>query len=317
MATPSIYHRSKKSWSHKNQPGTIVSFTTVQNPPAGFPQGSRTIGLIELEDGTRVMGQLNVPENTTLEIGMEVMPRMKLQQVNEQGLRIYDVAYELVVGSPVKTPRRGVSTPVIQGEFPGYIIALTGPSGVGKSTVSMLMGKTLNEHVEKVPILTTREPKDGDDGEYRYISPQKFAALRRTGKLAALTDIPSESERRRYGYLASDIESIWSAGKTPVVVTELELLQGLSDHFGRRSILSFGLLPPGKSKRTMLSALLHRLRERSRETEEQIAERMLNAQRDLEFFEERSELFDHLLVNENLDKVLETLKGHVLKLQEA
>ena len=62
----------------------------------------------------------------------------------------------------------------------------------------------------------------------------------------------------------------------------------------------------------MLSQLLHRLRSRGRDTERHIRDRMKNAERDLDFFEERSELFDHILVNEDLDVVLETLKGHVL-----
>ena len=62
----------------------------------------------------------------------------------------------------------------------------------------------------------------------------------------------------------------------------------------------------------MLSQLLHRLRSRGRDTERHIQDRMKNAERDLDFFEERSELFDHILVNEDLDVVLETLKGHVL-----
>ena len=44
---------------------------------------------------------------------------------------------------------------------------------------------------------------------------------------------------------------------------------------------------------------------------------MKNAERDLDFFEERSELFDHILVNEDLDVVLETLKGHVLGTEQS
>jgi len=96
----------------------------------------------------------------------------------------------------------------------------------------------------------------------------------------------------------------------------MHLLQGLASHFGRRSILSFGLLPPGKSKRQMLSSLLHRLRSRGRDTEPEIEDRMRNAKEDLTFFEERQELFDHIIVNDHLETVFEHLKGHVLKYAE-
>jgi guanylate kinase len=66
----------------------------------------------------------------------------------------------------------------------------------------------------------------------------------------------------------------------------------------------------------MLSQLLHRLRLRGRETEEQIQERLANAKADLRFFDESRDLFDHILVNEDLDTVVQTLKGHVLALAE-
>jgi guanylate kinase len=206
---------------------------------------------------------------------------------------------------------------VEQEEFAGYMLALTGPSGVGKSTISGLLAQMFEPYVAKVPIITTRKRKDGDDGEYRYVSRRHFEQLQKSGALAAVTDIPSQDEERLYAYRKTDLEAIWAAGKIPVVVTEMHLLQGLAQTYGRRSLLSFGLLPPGKSKRTRLSQLLRRLRTRGRETEEQIAERLKNAEHDLKFFEDRSDLFDHLLVNEDLDGVLEMLKQRVPALKKA
>jgi len=228
-------------------------------------------------------------------------------RVNTEGLRLYDVSYEVL------TEVRELSKP----KFPGYILALSGPSGVGKTTVSLLLSTVISEYVEKVPIVTTRSPKEGDDGEYHYVSETKFTEMQRRGEIVAETSIPSASEHRRYGYRSSDVEAIWRKGKIPVVVTEMGLLQDLAAHYGRRSILSCGLLPPGKSKRAMLSQLLHRLRSRGRDTEEHIRERIRNAAIDLQFFRDRSDLFDHIIVNEDLDAVVESLKGHVLELQEA
>ena len=94
----------------------------------------------------------------------------------------------------------------------------------------------------------------------------------------------------------------------------MHLLQGLSSHFGRRSVVSFGLLPPGRSRRVMLSHLLHRLRSRGRDTEEQIRDRLENAKEDLRFFRRQKHLFDHILVNEDLETVLSLLKGHIVGL---
>lgn len=301
--TPSIIARTQKQNAKKMQEGTLLTYTVVKNPPAGFGSKPRVIGLIELDDKTKVLGQLLVQNTHMLAIGQRVKPRMTLSRINEAGLRIYEVAYEVLVQ---------VST---EGEvFRGYLLALTGPSGVGKSTVSSLLHTAFSDYVERVPILTTRAPKKGDDGEYRYLPLKQFLSLKENGDIIAATEIPSTTEERWYGYQAKDIEAIWAKGKIPVVVTEMHLLQGLADHYTRRSILSFGLLPPGSSKRTMLSHLLHRLRTRGRDSEESIQDRLKNAEKDLAFFEERRELFDDLVVNEDLAHVVDTLKSHVLGL---
>lgn len=189
-----------------------------------------------------------------------------------------------------------------------YILALTGPSGVGKSTISRVLAQSFGDVIVPVPIVTSRAPKAGDDGEYRYVSLVEFEALRDGGHLVAFTNIPSSTEDRWYGYVAEDIESICQSGKLPVVITEMHLLQGLADHYGRRFILSFGLLPPGNSKRMMLSHLLHRLRTRGRETEAQIADRLRNAEEDLQFFDDHKDLFNRMLVNEDLQHAVQAFQ---------
>lgn len=294
--TPPALARQQKTLRKKMQEGTIVSWTRVMRPPAEYGSSPRTIGLILLKDGTQVMGEI-AGENAA--IGKHVTPRMRLNRITEEGLRIYDVAYEITVRKAVEK---------LPSPFPGYVLAFTGPSGVGKSTITRMLVHMAGDYAENVPILTTRRPKKGDESEYRYVSERRFMELKKTGKVVAATEIPSQTESRHYGYLASDIATIWKRGKLPVVVTEMHLLQDLARHYGRRSILSFGLLPPGKSKRAMLSALLHRLRERGRDTEAAIKDRINNAVRDLQFFKERADLFDHLIVNENLEAVVETVR---------
>lgn len=310
MPHPSIAHRAKLNRKRKMQGGTIVSFTTVSHPPAGFGSSPITIGIIELEDGNKVTGQLLVSQNALPVIGQKVHPRMQRIRTNEQGLHLYDAVYELVTEKPVEVEEA-------LSEFPGYIVALYGPSGVGKSTVSNLLTTMLSEYVGNVPIMTTRKKKKGDDGEYQYMCEQDFMKLREKNEIIAATEIPSSSEKRWYGYREKDIRTIWEAGKIPVVITEQNLLQELSNHYGRRSVLSFGLLPPGKSRRVMLSQLLHRMRTRGRDTEKHMQDRIKNAEKDLDFFEERKELFDHILVNEDLDTVVQALKGHVLQTERS
>ncbi|OGG50313.1 hypothetical protein A2763_01470 [Candidatus Kaiserbacteria bacterium RIFCSPHIGHO2_01_FULL_54_36] len=196
-------------------------------------------------------------------------------------------------------------------KFPGYILALTGPSGVGKSTIRRMLAETCSAYVEDIAIITTRNPKKGDDGEYIYATPKEFEGMVREGTIVASTVIPSSNENRQYGYRGVDIEAVWNKGKVPVVITETQLLESLAHYYGRRAILSFGLLPPGESKRAKLSQLLHRLRGRGRETEEHIRDRLKNAEHDMAIFTERKDLFDHVLVNEDLLSLIALVRKKV------
>jgi len=295
-----IAYRALKHEREKFLPGAVLSFTTLSHPPRHFGHRPRTIGLIELESGRRVLGPLLAEKPF---IGQSVRPRMRLSHVTDEGLRVYEVAYEACATKAVALQK-----------LPRYILALTGPSGVGKSTVSKMLTRACSEYAANVPIITTRSPKPGDDGEYVHVAPDEFERMKHSGAIVAATQIPSLSENRQYGYRGTDIEAIWREGKLPVVVTEIHLLEGLAYHYGRSTILSFGLLPPGRTKRAKLSQLLHRLRTRGRETEDNIQDRLKNAERDLTFFRERKDLFDHIVVNEDLRSMVASMKDKVLGL---
>ena len=306
--TAPIVYRTHRRLQHKMQAGTILSLTTIVHHPTGFGVKPRSVGLIRLDDGSRICGQLILPDphaDSRALIGCRVQPCLRLHRVNEQGLRIYDVAYDVLSGV------RDADAP-----FPGYILALTGPSGVGKTTISEALTRIASQYAERVPIVTTRVPAASDNEEYVHVTDGEFHAMETAGKLAAITQIASTAEDRRYGYRSADIERIWQERKIPVVVTEMHLLQGLAARYGRRAILSCGLLPPGRSRRMMLSCLLHRLRTRGRDSAESIADRMKNAEGDLALLHSRGELFDHMIVNDDLDTVVSTLQGHMMELQK-
>ena len=144
--TPPALARRQRKRTSVSQDGIILSYTIVRHPPAGFPAVPHTIGLIELEDGSRVCGNII----GTPVIGAHVSPRMRRTTITSEKLRVYDIAYEVVATKP---------TSVVDEKFQGYILALTGPSGVGKTTVSRMLSKVCSEYVEQVPIITTRNKK--------------------------------------------------------------------------------------------------------------------------------------------------------------
>lgn len=278
------------------QAGTILSFTTVRHPPAGFGTEPYTVALIRLQNGTKVLAQIT--RNSVLPvIGSTVVPHMRKIRTMQNGLFVNDLKYEVLVR---KTEPMFTVT--------SYVLAVSGPSGVGKTTIAKALLSLFATYAEQVPIITTRKAKRGDMEPYIHIDEKAFTSMIEKGDIISHTSMPSASETRKYGYRLKDIEAIWKKGKLPIVVTEIHLLSGLVQTLGRRAVLSCGLLPPGHSRRAMLSALLHRLRTRGRDSETQIEERLKVAEADLNAFKDHAHLFDHLLINDRLETCIESIR---------
>ncbi len=293
---PSLHRRTKALASTALEAGTIESFTVVHHPPAGFGSESYTVALIKTQSGKKVLAQLT-RESAAAAIGATVTPHLRRIRTMHNGLFVNDLKYEVVTK---KTEPLFTVT--------SYVLAVSGPSGVGKTTIARALLSLFASVAEQVPIYTTRHAKKTDVEPYVHVSKEQFDRMITSGDIIASTHMPSKTETRSYGYRRKDIEAIWKRGKLPIVVTEVHLLQGLVKALGRRAILSCGLLPPGKSRRLMLSSLLHRLRTRGRDTEEQIEERMKVAEVDLRAFADHAHLFDHLLVNDQLETCVETIR---------
>ncbi len=272
----------------------------MRHPPAGFGTEPYYVALIRLEDGNKVMAQLTRDSDAPL-IGATVTPHMRRIRTMSNGLLVNDLKYEVV-----ETKAAPVFT------VTSYVLAVSGPSGVGKTTITRQLMGMFHSYAEQVPIITTRTAKKNDTEPYIHVSRDEFDALRTKKEIISWTHMLSATEQRYYGYRKRDIEAIWKKGKLPIVVTEINLLKGLVESLGRRAVLSCGLLPPGKSKRLMLSALLHRLRTRGRDTEEQIVERLKIAEEDLKAFTDHAHLFDHMLVNDELGVCVETIRELVV-----
>jgi len=117
------------------------------------------------------------------------------------------------------------------GMTPGepLIIVISGPSGVGKSTVAEQVLEKSPGLVRSVS-LTTRRPRGGDvDGEdYHFVSPEEFAARREAGCLLEWAEVHGNL----YGTETEQVDRHLAEGKS--VLLEIDVQGGGSVKSARR-----------------------------------------------------------------------------------
>jgi guanylate kinase len=176
------------------------------------------------------------------------------------------------------------------------VFVITGPSGAGKGTLI----KALLERVADLEVAvsaTTRRRRSGEqDGrEYWFLSDAEF--VRRVHDGDFLEHVTYVSGKR-YGTLRSEVDRIAGGGKIPVLELETEGALNVKDDVpGAVTIFITAPIPE----------LERRLRERASESEGEIGERIGLARKQLA----QAEHFDHVVVNDELDRAANQLEGIV------
>lgn len=179
----------------------------------------------------------------------------------------------------------------------GALFVLTGPSGVGKSTL-------VHAVMDRIPGLefsvsaTTRAPRSGEvDGvDYHFLDAAEFAV--RVGDGAFLEHATVYG--RSYGTLREPVDAALSAGRSVVLDIDLDGARHVRRAWpGGVHVM---ILPPD------LATLQARLRARATDSEEIIAGRMDQVAEQLAGVRE----YDYLLVNDHLPTAVDLLAAVVL-----
>jgi len=187
------------------------------------------------------------------------------------------------------------------------IVTFTGPSGVGKTTVRRTLVESDPRRFVALPMVTTRLPKPGDDGEYIYVSQEEFDRMNAQGEFSSSTRLPGKEERW-YGYRKEEIDYALRDDMTPLLVTDEIMLRRLREDLDVHSV---GLLPPGESLMEMLFVLHERMKLRGRDSEEEIRDRLKNAHEDIALLQHDQMLFDNVLVNDDLAVTVSRLRDRL------
>lgn len=179
------------------------------------------------------------------------------------------------------------------------LIIITGPSGVGKSTVAKSIKEMRLDNVTFPVSITTRQRRENEkDGiDYRYVSEEVFDEMLQNDKILEWT----EFDRHRYGTDRDSFEALLSS--KPLVVLEIDLIG--ADFFASNysNVTRVCLLPPDRD------TLYKRLRNRRENTEESIARRIST------YNESSSSIHDCeiKLINRDLEETVVTISKMIKK----
>ena len=178
----------------------------------------------------------------------------------------------------------------------GSAIIISGPSGVGKSTVCSKVREQFPE-MEFSISCTTRKPRPGEvDGvHYYYLSKEEFEQRIANGEFIEYARVFDNI----YGTLASEVIDRVTNGKDVFLDIDvqgaIQIQQAAEKNDLLKKVCEFILLAPPD-----FATLENRLRSRASDSEEQIEMRLAKARYELSFFRK----YNYLVINDNLDKAV-------------
>ncbi|MBR3081278.1 MAG: guanylate kinase [Clostridiales bacterium] len=177
-------------------------------------------------------------------------------------------------------------------DFRGLIVAVSGPSGVGKGTVLARVEELLEQanpgSVGHSISVTTRAPRgqEQDGVEYFFRTKEEFEQMIKDGEIVEYDTYVDNY----YGTPAGPLKEMVTKGQDVLFDITIEGSLALNRKFDVDTVTIF-ILPPS------MEELENRLRGRGTETEEKIQKRLTQAKAEIG----RADEFEYLVTNGDLD----------------
>ena len=181
----------------------------------------------------------------------------------------------------------------------GLLLIISGPSGVGKTTITRAVHTRTADAVVSVSMTTRpRTSADREGVDYYFVDETAFLGMIARNELLEHAEVFG----KRYGTPRKPVEERLAEGK--VVILEIAVLGAAQVKAAIPDAFGVFILPPSEDE------LLQRLRDRKREGEEAIQRRFQEAQREIAAARS-GDVYDAFIVNRDLDRAIAETLGHV------
>lgn len=174
--------------------------------------------------------------------------------------------------------------------LPGTLVVLSGPSGVGKSTICRRVVERLDASLSVSATTRPQGRREIDGQDYWFLSREQFEDKIRCGEFLEYAEVFGNL----YGTPADAVRQQLAEGKT--VILEIDVQGGRAVYKLFPKALLLFILPPD------MNALAERIQGRNRgEDAETLRRRLEAAQREID---EAKRFYTKLIVNDDLEKAV-------------
>ncbi len=177
----------------------------------------------------------------------------------------------------------------------GKVIVISGPSGVGKSTICHRLCDELP--AEFSVSVTTRKPRPGEQHErdYSYVTPDEFARLRDGGELLEWAEVYGHS----YGTPLHAVTAATSDGRS--IILEIDIKGCIQVREKMPEAMAFFILPPNPEEQE------RRIKNRNTDTHDVIEQRLARADGEIRYANE-SGCYDQFVVNDDIEQTIRQIR---------
>ncbi|MGA2233313.1 MAG: guanylate kinase [Tepidisphaeraceae bacterium] len=174
---------------------------------------------------------------------------------------------------------------------PGFLLVLVGPSGVGKSTISRRLAEAM--HITYAVSATTRvlKKEDVSGKTYEHVSSEEFFRRLDADQFLEYAQVYGDY----YGTPKHPTLDLLAAGKD--VLLEIDVQGALQVRNQYPNALLIFILPPDEP------TLLQRLKDRGRDSAEEISRRFRAAKREIDMAR-GAKAFDFWVINDEVERAV-------------